>query len=109
MTAIVRTELDSVFYQEFNYEDSNPIMTTCKNDLIFKQEMTDKAYDIVEIYKGTNLFSTITEAQTVPSTVPKVANKITTAIKDFAEGIELSKDLFDCTISPYFSKIVLCK
>lgn len=93
--AIVRTELDAVFFQEFNYEDSNPVMTTCKNALLFRQETTDKAYDIEEIYRGTNLFPIITETQTVPTTTPRVANKITTAIKDFAESVELSKNLFD--------------
>lgn len=94
-TAIVRTELDSVFFQEFNYEDSNPIMTTCKNPLLFKQETTDRAYDIEEVYKGVNLAPIITETQTVPTSTPKVANKITTQIKDFGQSVELSKDLFD--------------
>jgi hypothetical protein len=102
--AIVRTELDEVFYQEFNYEDGNPVMTNCKNALIFKQETTDKAFDIEEVYKGVNLFPIITETQTVPTSTPKVANKITTQIKDFAESVELSKDLFDDNIkSPFWS------
>ncbi len=93
--AIVRTELDSVFFQEFNYEDSNPVMTNCKNAMIFRQETTDLAYDIEEIYRGVNLFPIISETQTVPTSTPKVANKITTSIKDFAESVELSKNLFD--------------
>lgn len=93
--AIVQTELDSVFYQEFNYDDNNPVMTTCKNDAIFKQMTIDRAAYIEEVYKGVPLFSVTGETQTVPLTVPKVANKLTTYIKDFTEGIELSKDLFD--------------
>lgn len=104
--AIVRTELDSVFFQEFNYEDSNPVMTTCKNALIFRQETTDKAYDIEEVYRGVNLFPIITETQTVPTSTPKVANKITTAIKDFAESVELSKDLFDDNMFGVWSRTV---
>ena len=93
--AIVRTELDDVFKQEFNYQDSNPVMATRTNEQIFMQETTDRAFDIVEIFKGVNLYPTITESQTVPTSVPKVANKITTQIKDFAQSIQLSKDLFD--------------
>ena len=93
--AIVRTELDSVFYQEFNYADSNPVMTTCQNGMIFRQETTDRAFDIEEVYRGTNLYPIISETQTVPTSTPKVANKITTQIKDFAESVELSKNLFD--------------
>lgn len=93
--AIVQTELDSVFYQEFNYDDSNPIMTTSQNPMIFKQITIDRAAYIEEVYKGTVLYSTVTESQTVPNSVPSVRNKLTTYIKDFAQGVELSKDLFD--------------
>ena len=69
-TAIVRTELDAVFFPEFNYEDANPVMTNCKNAMIFRQETTDKAFDIEEVYRGVNLFPIITETQTVPTSTP---------------------------------------
>lgn len=104
--AIVRTELDDVFYQEFNYEDSNPVMTTCKNALIFRQETTDRAFDIEEVYKGVNLFASISETQTVPTSTPSVKNKISTQIKDFAESVELSKDLFDDNMHGVWAKTV---
>lgn len=104
--AIVRTELDSVFYQEFNYEDSNPVMTTARNPLIFRQETTDRAFDIVEIFKGVNLAPIITETQTVPTSTPRVVNKITTSIKDFAQSVELSKDLFDDNMHGVWAKTV---
>lgn len=104
--AIVRTELDAVFFQEFTYEDSNPVMARCTNAMIFRQETTDKAFDIEEIFRGTNLFPIITETQTVPTSTPKVANKITTAIKDFAEGVELSKNLFDDNMFGTWSRVV---
>lgn len=104
--AIVRTELDSVFYQEFNYEDSNPVMTNCQNAMIFRQETTDKAFDIEEIYKGVNLAPIITESQTVPTSTPKVANKITTQIKDFGQSVELSKDLFDDNMHGVWARTV---
>lgn len=104
--AIVRTELDSVFFQEFNYQDSNPIMTNCMNPAIFRQESTDKAFDIEEVFRGTNLYPIITETQTVPTSTPKVANKITTAIKDFAESVELSKDLFDDNMHGVWAQVV---
>ncbi len=104
--AIVRTELDSVFYQEFNYEDANPVMTNCKNAMIFRQETTDKAFDIEQVYRGVNLFPIISETQTVPTSTPKVANKITTQIKDFAESVELSKDLFDDNMHGVWARTV---
>ncbi len=104
--AIVRTELDAVFFQEFNYEDANPVMTRCTNPMIFRQETTDKAFDIEEVYRGVNLFPIITETQTVPTSTPKVANKITTQLKDFALSVELSKDLFDDNMFGVWSRTV---
>lgn len=104
--AIVRTELDDVFYQEFNYDDANPVMTTCRNAMLFRQETTDRAFDIEEVYKGVSLYPIISESQTVPTTTPKVANKITTQIKDFSEGVELSKDLFDDNMHGVWAKTV---
>lgn len=95
-----------MFYQEFNYEDANPVMTNCKNPMIFRQETTDKAFDIEQVYKGVNLFPIITETQTVPTSIPKVANKITTQIKDFAESVELSKDLFDDNMHGVWARTV---
>jgi hypothetical protein len=74
--------------------------------MIFRQETTDKAFDIEQIYKGVNLFPIITETQTVPTSTPKVANKITTAIKDFAESVELSKDLFDDNMHGVWARTV---
>lgn len=82
-------------------------MTNCRNAMIFRQETTDKAFDIEQIYRGVNLFPIITETQTVPTSTPKAANKITTAIKDFAESVELSKDLFDDNIkSPFMGSML---
>lgn len=99
--AIVRTELDSVFFQEFNYQDSNPIMTTCQNGSIFMQETTDRAFDIEEVYRGVNLFPIITETQTVPTSTPKVANKITTQIKDFAQSVNTLRQMSVMTFSQF--------
>lgn len=93
--AIVQTELDNVFYQEFNYESSNPVMTTAKDERIFKQITIDRAAYIEEVYKGGQLYPVISETQTVPAQVPQVANKFTSYIKDFADSRELSKNLFD--------------
>lgn len=91
-------------------------MTTRTNALLFRQETTALAYDIVEVFRGVNLYPIISETQTVPTSTPKVANKITTQIKDFALSVELSKDLFDRTYilsnsvqSPYYGLCTACK
>ena len=92
--SLVQTELDEVFRQ--NYEASlPPSYATAMTGEIFKVTDTTHAAYIGTIHKGPGLFSKIGEVQAVPSYVAKVANKWTVTIADFAEGIEVSKNLFD--------------
>ncbi len=92
--SLVQTELDEVFRQ--NYEASlPPSYATAMTAEIFKVTDTTHAAYIGKIHKGPGLFSKIGEVQAVPSYVAKVANKWTVTISDFAEGIEVSKNLFD--------------
>lgn len=100
--AIVRTELDRVFYQEFEYDSGTPGIATIGTGELFKPMTIDRAAHIEEIYKGAGLFPTIGEIANVPSYTPSVANKLTTFVKDFAQGVELSKDLFDDNIKSLF-------
>lgn len=93
--AIVQTELDTVFFQAFQYDNSSPAIATANTAALFKPVTTDHAAYIGQVNKGPGLFSIIGETQTVPLTTPRVTNKYTVLIKDFAEGIEVSKDLFD--------------
>lgn len=95
--AVVRTELDNVFYQEWEYDTAfpNPSHATAMDGEVFKPlNITHQAY-IQEVFMGSPLFPSIGETQAVPLSVPKVANKQTIAALDFAQGIEISKNLFD--------------
>lgn len=92
--SLVQTELDEVFKQ--SYEASiPPSYATAMTASIFKVTDTTHAAYIGTIHKGPGLFSKIGEVQAVPSYVAKVANKWTVTIADFAEGIDVSKNLFD--------------
>lgn len=93
--SIVQTELDEVFYQYLNYDNSNPVMTTAADNDVFMQVTTDHAAYIDAIYKGVGLYQQVGETQTVPTSIPRVTNKVTNLIKDFALSVPLSKDLFD--------------
>jgi hypothetical protein len=104
--AIVQTELDSVFYQNFDYDTNTPEIATSRTADLFKPLTTTHAAYIEEIFKGSGLFPIIGETQTVPISTPKVANKLTTYIKDFAQGIELSKNLFDDNMHGVWAKAV---
>ena len=92
--SLVQTELDEVFRQ--NLEATlPPSYATAMTGEIFKVTDTTHAAYIGTIHKGPGLFSKIGEVQSVPSYVAKVANKWTVTIADFAQGISVSKDLFD--------------
>lgn len=93
--AIVQTELDTVFFQNFEYDSSTPGIATAQTGELFKPVTTTHAAYIGEINKGTGLWNVISETQTVPTSTPAVRNKYTIYVKDFADSIELSKDLFD--------------
>ena len=104
--AIVQTELDSVFYQNFDYDSGFPGIATANTAALFKPLQTEHAAYIEEVFAGSGLFPSIGETANVPLSVPKVANKLTTYIKDFAQGIELSKNLFDDNLHGVWSKTV---
>ncbi len=104
--AIVRTELDSVFYQNFDYDSGYPGIATANTAAIFKPLQTEHAAYIEEVFKGSGLFPSIGETTTVPISTPSVANKLTTNIQDFAQGIEISKNLFDDNLHGVWAKTV---
>ena len=104
--AIVQTELDDVFKQVFEYTDAFPSMATAATPAVFKQDSTEHAAVIKEVFKGTGLFPVIGETTTVPTSTPKVANKFTVYVKDFADSIQFSKDLFDDNMHGVYAKMV---
>lgn len=93
--SIVQTELDKVFFQEFDYTSTFPGVARATTGEIFKPQDTTHAAWIQSINKGSGLFPSIGETQTVPLSTPHVTNKQTTAIATFAQGIDISKQLFD--------------
>ncbi len=104
--AIAQTELDEVFYQQFDYDATTPGIATARTAELFKPLETTHASNIAEVFKGSGLFPKIGETQTVPTSTPRVANKQTTLVADFASGIEISKNLFDDNLHGVWSKSV---
>lgn len=97
--AVVQTQLDDVFYQNFEYDATYPSIATAQTEAIFRPLQTTHAAYIEQIFKGSGLFPVIGETQTVPQATPQVANQITTYIKDFASSIEVSKNFIDDNIN----------
>lgn len=93
--SIVQTELDKVFFQQFDYTETFPGVARATTAEIFKPQETTHAAWIQSINKGSGLFPAVGETQAVPLSTPHVTNKQTTQILTFAQGINISKQLFD--------------
>ncbi len=93
--AIVQTELDKVFFQQFDSDETFPGVAHATTAEIFKPQETTHAAWIQSINKGSGLFPSIGETATVPLSTPSVRNKQTTRVLTFAQGIDISKQLFD--------------
>lgn len=104
--AIVRTELDFVFMQEFGYDDTTPGIATANSGELFKPQYTTHAAEIYEVFKGVGYYSQTGEVGTVPLDTPKVANKVFVNVLDWTKGVELSKDMFDDNMHGVWARIV---
>lgn len=104
--AIVRTELDTVFFQNFDYDATEPEIITATYATVFRVVPTEHAQYIGEVNLGTGLWPKIGETQTVPTQTPAVRNKYTISVADFAASIEISKDLFDDNMHGVWSEDV---
>lgn len=93
--SIVQTELDKVFFQMFDYDETFPGVAHATTASIFSPQETTNASFIQSVNKGSGLFPAIGETQTVPLSTPHVTNKQTTLVATFAQGINISKQLFD--------------
>jgi phage major head subunit gpT-like protein len=104
--AIVRTELDTVFFQNFDYDGTDPGIVTATTGKLFRPIPIDRLAHIGEVSKATGLWSSIGETQTVPTQTPQVTNKYIINNLDFAQGIELSKNMFDDNMHGVWSENV---
>lgn len=93
--AVTRTELDSVFYQNFEYTDSTPEMATAQDAAIFVPIQTQNSGYFYEVYGGVPLFVQTGETSTVATATPRVTNKVFVQVLDWTQSVYLSKDLFD--------------
>lgn len=94
-TLITRAGLDEVFFQEFNRSENIPGVAHADTGDLFKVTNTTHGAYIGQVNKPVGLFSAIGEVQAVPAGTPQVTNTYTIPVIDYAQKIEISKDLFD--------------
>lgn len=104
--AVVQTELDRVFFQQFDYSETFPGVARATTAAIFSPLETTHAAFIQQINKGSGLFPAVGETQTVPLSTPAVRNKQTTQVLTFAQGIDVSKQFFDDNMHGVWAKDV---
>jgi hypothetical protein len=83
-----------VFFPAFNGE-MHPGLVTAESTSVFNQESTDRAAEIVEVFKGAGLWESRAEEQDVPQGQFKVGNNKTYTVSNFAQSLDISKNLFD--------------
>lgn len=93
-SAIVKTELDAVVYQEYN-QPPNPNHTDSNDEDVFHQSSTDRAAVIYEVFKGVGYFGVKTEEGDVPNANPQVADKGTSNVVTFGNEVRFSYTLYE--------------
>lgn len=97
-SAVVKTELDSIFVQEYEYP-VGPGMATAETPEIFKQiTLTNSAHIEETLSGGGGFWQVKGEEVPVPQSSPRVANKATYTAVTYANSIPLSKEFFDDNI-----------
>lgn len=93
--AITRTELDEVFYQSLSQRSNFPGYASVENGKLFKVTNTEHSALIGEVFKPTGMWGQIGEIDPIPEESPRVSNKYVIPVLDFADSINISKNLFD--------------
>lgn len=91
---VVKTALDKVFMQEFDIL-AGPGQATVATPDIFIQDSADNAAVIAEVFKGSGLWEERAEEQNVPAGTPRITNKVTFTVTEFAKSIDIPKTFFD--------------
>ena len=104
--AVVQTELDAIFVQEYD-QANRPGIATALSPMVFKQQSISNSAHIEEVLGGGGgLWNTKGEEQAVQQASPRVANKATYSAVTFAKGIQISKEYFDDNMHGAYSAMI---
>lgn len=92
---VVKTDIDGVFFQEYDYP-SKPGIATAETEAVFKQRQISNAAYQEEVSGGAGGFwEAKGETVDVSKASPQITNKITHTVSTYAKGIDISKEYFD--------------
>lgn len=87
----MKTALDGVFYQKFNAVPG-PQIADASNQAVFIQEKSDRAAEIMEMFKGSNLWTSTPEQQIYDEVEPRIANQITFVHTKYTKSFAISEE-----------------
>jgi len=90
----VKTALDAIVKQEFEYGQS-PDFAGATDPLVFRQETTDRAAVIQEVFKGVGLWGSKAESASADSADAGIGQQKTTSVITYAKTQGISKNFFD--------------
>jgi len=104
--AVVKTQLDAIFVQEYDYP-VGPGMATAETPSIFKQYRIDNSAHIEQVLSGGGGFWQVKgEEDAVPQSSPRVANQATYVASTLANSLQISKEFFDDNMHNTYAEMV---
>lgn len=103
--SVVKTELDRVFYQEWDME-GQPGYGDVRTPYLFNQMTSDKAVEQVSVFTGTGYFDETGENENLPAANSLVQDKVNYTHVKFARAENISKEFFDDDQHATIAKIV---
>lgn len=91
---VVKTAIDDVFYQEHDFE-LMPGYVDATSPVVFNQETSDKAAEIVDIFQGGGLWDTIAEEGEITQKTPRIGGQKTFTHTKPAAAILIPSEFFD--------------
>lgn len=104
--AVVQTELDAVFYQEYGKKDAGRGIATAESTELFRQMTMENAAYILQTYGGSGFWAPKGETQNVQRQDVVFKNKQSFFAETFADSRQISKEFFDDNMHDAYSEIV---
>tara|TARA_R100001530_G_scaffold120491_1_gene87765 strand:+ start:676 stop:1614 length:939 start_codon:yes stop_codon:yes gene_type:complete len=91
---VVKTDLDDVFFQEYNKESLMNYVTAASGS-VFNQSTASNSAVQVETYGGITYWQDRDEEEDVHSSTPRITNKATYNVSAFADSVDIPKHFYD--------------
>lgn len=102
---VVKTDLDDVFYPEYNIQE-HPGYATAQTDGLFKQDRATSSAVIMELFAGSGAWEETAEEQVLPEGQPRITNKKTFTVTKFARTVKIPKEFYDDNMHGAYEEMV---